>query len=196
MTSGTVDVRYTEWVQMSYPAGKHVANWSSFCARELYLYDTGEAGERRHVDDDVALAHVVRDMRKRLHAGWRTAMGALPWPVHLPDATQTQIDNCGPAGLPQPSSSSLCNGSVAQCIEARGNVNYNAAPELDGFPQIVATALACEEACMAHDRCASGLWLSGSVRHGDCYLTAGTLLAICLPQRLCHDCYSCTTTAT
>ena len=85
--------------------------------------------------------------------------------------------NCGPVapGSPPapPPARPMCTGTVAQCIINRGNVNFNALPEVPGFPKVVATALACEEQYLAQPTCVSGLWLSGSVQHGDCYLTAG-----------------------
>ena len=170
----TLDARYTEWVSMSYPDGAHVANWSSICGRELYDYSTtpGAAGERRNVVNDAMMAQKVTTMRQQLHAGWRVALGAGPWPPQLPDAPQIQLPNCGPAGLPPTPRAALCNGTVEQCIVVRGDINFNAAPELEGYPRVLPTAVACEQACMAQDDCASGLWLSGSVRHGDCYLTA------------------------
>jgi hypothetical protein len=67
----------------------------------------------------------------------------------------------------------MCTGTVAQCIIDRGNVNFNFQPEITGFPNVVATAPACQQQCMSQPTCVSGLWLSGSVQHGRCYLTAG-----------------------
>ena len=170
----TVDARYTEWVAMNYPDGAHVANWSSVCGRELYDYSvaTTGVGERRNVVSDASMAHKVATMRQYLHAGWRPAVAPGPWPPQLPDVPQTQLLNCGPAGMPPAPPPALCSGTVEQCIVVHGDVNFNEAPELPGYPRVLPTAMACEEACMAAEDCASGLWLSGSVRHGDCYLTA------------------------
>ncbi len=187
-TVRTLDARYTEWVSMSYPDGAHVANWSSVCGRELYDYSAaaGAAGERRNVVTDASMAQKVATMRQQLHAGWRVALGPGDWPSQLPDVPQIQLLNCGPAGLPPAPPAppvppappappaprpTFCNGTVEQCIVVHGNINFNAAPEVPGYPQVLPTDIACEEACMAEDDCASGLWLSGSVRHGDCYLS-------------------------
>ena len=57
--------------------------------------------------------------------------------------------------------------------QVRGNENWNEAPEIARYPRVLPSALACEQACLALRGCASGLWLSGATRHGDCYLTSG-----------------------
>ena len=182
-TIRTVTARYTEWVSMSYPGGVHVANWSSWCGRELYVYgspggstDPSPSAERRNAVDDPAMAATVAEMRKQLHAGWRVAVGGEAWPAGLPDVPQTQLANCGPAGmlpLPPTPPPPMCSGTPAQCIEVRQNVNFNEANAgVPGYPKVVATALACEEACLSLAECVSGLWLAGTVSHGYCFLTA------------------------
>ena len=151
----------------------------------MYVYesegstDASPAAERRNVADDPDMAATVAEMRKQLHAGWRVAVGPDVWPSGSPDVPQTQLGNCGPAGqLPPPPPAPtppppMCNGTVARCTEVRGDVNLNAAPAIATFPKVVASALACEQACLAHAECVSGLFLTGTVRRGDCYLTAG-----------------------
>ena len=96
-TIRTLTARYTEWVSMSYPAGVHEANWSEYCGRELYVYNSSSGGgreaqgERHNVVDDPSMLAIVVEMRKQLHAGWRVAVGAEAWPAGLPDVPQTKL---------------------------------------------------------------------------------------------------------
>ena len=144
-TIRTPGVRYTEWVAMTYANGIHTPVWTSPCARELYLYSGDNSTETTNVAEMADQSETVTRLRRRLHAGWRVAIGSQPWPSNLPDPTQTFLPNCGPAGLPpspptppQPPSPSprMCEGPVSECVVVKGNVNFNAMPEILDFPQV------------------------------------------------------------
>ena len=126
------NARYTEWVKMHYGSstptttGIHIPQWDSVCAHELYLYANSSSSsssdssaswaaspEIVNVADDAAHAVLVQTLRAQLHAGWRVAAGAGPWPA-LPvpqplNSTQlrepcpiTKVPDKGPPTPPTP----------------------------------------------------------------------------------------------
>jgi len=179
--------RYTEWVPMSYAAdgGAHLPDWTRRCARELYALPVGAAAngtsaqELANVAEDAALAGTVALLRARLVAGWRYAQGAGPWPeLPVPPPAKDMGGKCAfgvwvPPPTPPPPTPPTPPTPAPQWVPL-GNGDYDDPRSVlvVGTSNRQPSLAACEASCAKLAACAVGLFVNGTVRHGECWLAA------------------------
>jgi hypothetical protein len=181
-------------------AGVHIPVWSKRCAHELYLYDSSDDGaggsdgsaaagawhtdaETANVVAVAANAALVQTLRSQLHAGWRAAAGPGPWP-HLPPQPPPKVElrACPTTRVPTPAPPTPPPTPApptppppptpAVAYRPLGNAGWGAPPVLQIGSNVHAKDVSsCEAMCTKLPKCNVGLFVNGTVRHGECWLT-------------------------
>ena len=190
-----VNARYTEWLLMSYGpednstqmprrAGLHVPLWDRRCAHELYLYGgaNGSSGawetgsETENVVDDARHASLVEQLRAQLYLGWRAAVGPGPWPPLPAPPAPTELSVCPMTVIPEPPPLPPSPPSPAASWAPLPGFDFTEPPILKkGNENVQPTLTACEGSCAALASCNVGLWISGTQRHGECWLSVNKI---------------------